>query len=74
LQREGQLVAQGPPCALGPLPRRCGQRLTADTFVADVICTATQRSPIVNGQTQFILPNDPPGNVVGPMPVPAKKP
>ena len=27
-----------------------------------------RHSPIVNGQTRFPLPNDPPGSVVGPMP------
>jgi len=37
------------------------------------VCTETQHSPIVNGQTQFILPNDPPGYVLGPMPLPPKK-
>jgi hypothetical protein len=39
-----------------------------------VVCNETQHSPIVNGQTQFLLPNDPPGYVVGPMPVAPKKP
>jgi hypothetical protein len=34
-----------------------------------VVCNETQHSPIVNGQTQFLLPNDPPGYVVGLMPV-----
>jgi hypothetical protein len=33
-----------------------------------------QHGPIVNGQTQFQLPNDPPGYVVGPMPLAPKKP
>ena len=50
------------------------RRIPADTFVSDVICLESQHSPIVNGQTQFILPNDPPGYVVGPMPVAPKKP
>jgi hypothetical protein len=50
------------------------RRLPADTFVAEVICTDTQHSPIVEGQTQFLLPSDPPGYVVGPMPVAPKKP
>jgi hypothetical protein len=50
------------------------RRLPADTFVSEVICADTQHSPIVNGQTQFLLPNDPPGYVVGPMPVGPKKP
>jgi hypothetical protein len=50
------------------------RRIPADTFVSDVVCNETQHSPIVNGQTQFVLPNDPPGYVVGPMPVAPKKP
>jgi hypothetical protein len=50
------------------------RRIPADTFVSDVVCNETQHSPIVNGQTQFLLPNDPPGYVVGPMPVAPKKP
>jgi hypothetical protein len=50
------------------------RRLPAGTFVSEVVCTDTQHSPIVNGQTQFLLPNDPPGYVVGPMPVAPKKP
>ena len=49
------------------------RRLPSDTFVGDSVCTETQHSPIVNGQTQFILPNDPPGYVLGPMPLPPKK-
>jgi hypothetical protein len=50
------------------------RRLPGDTFVSEVVCTETQHSPIVNGQTQFLLPNDPPGYVVGPMPIDPKKP
>jgi hypothetical protein len=50
------------------------RRIPADTFVSDVVCNETQHSPIVNGQTQFLLPNDPPGYVVGPRPVAPKKP
>jgi hypothetical protein len=42
--------------------------------VSDVICDETRPNPIVNGQTQFVLPNDPPGYVVGPMPVAPQKP
>jgi hypothetical protein len=49
------------------------RRIPSDTFVGDVACTETQHSPIVNGQTQFILPGDPPGYVVGPMPMAPKK-
>jgi hypothetical protein len=49
------------------------RRLPAHTFVGDVACTETQHSPIVNGQTQFILPNDPPGYLLGPMPPTPKK-
>jgi hypothetical protein len=49
------------------------RRLPPATFVSDVICTESQHSPIVNGQTQFILPTDPPGYVVGPMPPSPKK-
>ncbi len=45
------------------------RRIPADTFVSDVICLESQHSPIVDGQTQFILPNDPPGYILGPMPV-----
>jgi hypothetical protein len=37
------------------------RRLPSDTFVNDVSCNETQHSPIINGQTQFLLPNDPPG-------------
>jgi hypothetical protein len=36
--------------------------------VNDVSCNETQHSPIINGQTQFLLPNDPPGYLLGPMP------
>jgi hypothetical protein len=50
------------------------RRLPADTFVSEVVCSETQHSPIVNGQTQFLLPNDPPGYLLGPMPVAPKKP
>ena len=49
------------------------RRLPPDTVVNDVACTESQHSPIVNGQTQFILPNDPPGYVVGPMPMAPKQ-
>jgi hypothetical protein len=49
------------------------RRIPSDTFVSDVICLETQHSPIVDGQTQFILPSDPPGHVLGPMPVKPKK-
>jgi hypothetical protein len=49
------------------------RRLPPDTFVSDAVCTETQHSPIINGQTQFILPNDPPGYLLGPMPLPPKK-
>ena len=35
--------------------------------------TALGPAPIINGQTQFILPNDPPGYLLGPMPLPPKK-
>jgi hypothetical protein len=48
------------------------RRIPSDTFVSDVICLETQHSPIVDGQTQFILPGDPPGHVLGPMPVKPK--
>ena len=33
----------------------------------DVACTETQHTPIVNGQTQLILPTDPLGYVIGGM-------
>jgi len=49
------------------------RRLPPETFVSDVVCTESQRSPIINGQTQFLLPTDPPGYVVGPMPPAPKK-
>jgi hypothetical protein len=49
------------------------RRIPSDTFVGDSACTETQHSPIINGQTQFILPNDPPGYLLGPMPLPPKK-
>jgi hypothetical protein len=45
------------------------RRIPSDTFVSDVICLESQRSPIIEGQTQFILPNDPPGYILGPVPV-----
>ncbi len=45
------------------------RRLPSDTFVGDTNCNETQHSPIINGQTQFILPNDPPGYLLGPMPM-----
>jgi hypothetical protein len=48
------------------------RRIPSDTFVSDVICLESQHSPIVEGQTQFILPNDPPGYILGPMPVTPK--
>ena len=48
------------------------RRIPSNTFVGDVACTETQHSPIVNGQTQFILPSDPPGYVVGPLPMAPK--
>jgi hypothetical protein len=44
------------------------RRLPSDTFVNDVSCNETQHSPIINGQTQFLLPNDPPGYLLGPLP------
>jgi hypothetical protein len=37
--------------------------------VFDVVCTETQRNPIINGQTQLLLPGDQPGYLMGPMPV-----
>jgi hypothetical protein len=49
------------------------RRLAPDTFVSDASCNESQHSPIVNGQTQFILPNDPPGYLLGPMPIAPKK-
>jgi hypothetical protein len=49
------------------------RRVPSDTFVSDVICLESQHSPIVEGQTQFILPGDPPGHVLGPMPVKPKE-
>jgi hypothetical protein len=49
------------------------RRLASDTFVGDSNCNESQHSPIINGQTQFILPNDPPGYLLGPMPMPPKK-
>jgi hypothetical protein len=49
------------------------RRLAPDTFVSDANCNESQHSPIVNGQTQFILPNDPPGYLLGPMPMEPKK-
>jgi hypothetical protein len=45
------------------------RRLPSDTFVGDSNCNESQHSPIINGQTQFILPNDPPGYLLGPMPM-----
>ena len=45
------------------------RRIPSDTFVSDVICLESQHSPIIEGQTQFILPNDPPGYIMGPVPV-----
>ena len=45
------------------------RRLPSDTFISDISCNETQHSPIINGQTQFILPNDPPGYLLGPMPM-----
>jgi hypothetical protein len=49
------------------------RRIPSDTFVSDVVCLETQHSPIVNGQTQFILPGDSPEHVMGPLPVTPKK-
>jgi hypothetical protein len=48
------------------------RRIPADTFVSEVVCLESQHSPIVDGQTQFILPNDPPGYILGPMPIAPK--
>jgi hypothetical protein len=45
------------------------QRLPSETFISDTSCNENQHSPIINGQTQFILPNDPPGYLLGPMPM-----
>jgi hypothetical protein len=45
------------------------RRLTPDTFVSDTNCNESQHSPIINGQTQCILPDDPPGYLLGPMPM-----
>jgi hypothetical protein len=39
-----------------------------DQRLIDVICLENQKNPIINGQTQVMLPNDPPGYLMGPLP------
>jgi hypothetical protein len=72
---ENEMTIEDPVAFTKPwrVNRHC-RRLPGDTFVSEVVCAETQHSPIVNGQTQFLLPNDPPGYVVGPMPIDPKKP
>lgn len=71
---ENDMVIEDPVAFTAPWHvNRHYQRAPSDSIVSDVACTETQHSPIVNGQTQFLLPGDPPGYVLGPMPMAPKK-
>jgi hypothetical protein len=49
-------------------------RRTPPGLIIDVICNENQRNPIINGQTQVLLPGDKPGFLMGAQPDKPAKP